>query len=80
MVGTVQTAVLIGASRRRGVARATGQLRAMLEKGQDDMKHLKKISKTAPATAAIWNWPAELLKGPGGLGEGSAKQAWIDTF
>lgn len=26
------------------------------------MKHVKKVSKTAPSTAQIWTWPSQLLE------------------
>ncbi len=32
------------------------------------MKHLKKVSKTVPSTAAIWDWPRELAQ---------QKRAWL---
>ncbi|HQE82545.1 MAG TPA: hypothetical protein PLM14_06055 [Candidatus Hydrogenedentes bacterium] len=33
------------------------------------MKHLKKVSKTVPSTAAIWDWPRELAQ---------QKRAWLN--
>jgi hypothetical protein len=32
------------------------------------MKHMKKVSKTAPSRAQIWTWPAQLAAG---------KQGWL---